>query len=84
MGGRPGAVVKAACLESRKSRVRAPLWPQSVKETKCFFSADPQLFNIVKSLRDRDVACLVSDRQGSNFKFMQCHLIYLTLLRRFT
>ena len=27
MGRGPGAVVEAACLESRKSRVRIPLWP---------------------------------------------------------
>ena len=27
----PGAVVKAACLESRRSRIRAPLWPSSFK-----------------------------------------------------
>ena len=27
IGGRRGAVVKAACLESRRSRVRTPLWP---------------------------------------------------------
>ena len=26
--------VKAACLESRKSRIRAPLWHSSFKETK--------------------------------------------------
>ena len=26
-GGVPGAVVKAACLESRRPRVRTPLWP---------------------------------------------------------
>ena len=37
MQGRgPAAVVKAACLESRRLRVRTPLWPPSFKETKCF------------------------------------------------
>ena len=35
-GGGHGAVVKAACLESRRSRVRAQLWPSSFKENKCF------------------------------------------------
>ena len=35
-GGGPAAVVKAACLESRRLRVRTPLWPPSYKETKCF------------------------------------------------
>ena len=33
----PGAVVKAACLESRRSWVRLPLRYSSFKETKCFF-----------------------------------------------
>ena len=50
-----GAVDKAA-LESRRSRVLTPLWPSSFKETKCFFSA--HRFNIVVSLRDREVAGL--------------------------
>ena len=38
-GQGPGAVGKAACLESRRSRARTPLWPTSYKETKCFFPA---------------------------------------------
>ena len=46
-----GAVVNAACLESRRSRVRPPSW-----------------LSIVGSLRDREVACSASDRQGSNFE----------------
>ena len=29
LGGGLGSVVKAACLESRRSRVRTPLWPQN-------------------------------------------------------
>ena len=33
----PGAVAKAACLESQRSRVRTPLWQSTFKETKCFF-----------------------------------------------
>ena len=33
------AVVKVACLECRRSRVRAPLRHSSFKETKCFFPA---------------------------------------------
>ena len=32
----PGAVVKAVCLKSRRSRFRTPLWPSSFKETKMF------------------------------------------------
>ena len=35
----PGAVVKAACLESRSSRDRTPLWHSNFKEKKCFFHA---------------------------------------------
>ena len=31
-----GAVVKAACLENRISRVQASLWPSRFKETECF------------------------------------------------
>ena len=32
MGGRLGVVVNAACLESRRSRVRTSFWPPSFKE----------------------------------------------------
>ena len=39
LGRGPGAVAKAACLESRGSRVRALLLHSSFKETKCFFLA---------------------------------------------
>ena len=39
VGGTAGAVVKAACLENQRLRVQTPLWPSSVKETKCFFAA---------------------------------------------
>ena len=35
-GRGPGALVKAACLDSRRSLVRASLWPSSFKEPKCF------------------------------------------------
>ena len=38
-GGSPGAVVKAACSESRWSQAGTPLWPPSLKETKYFFTA---------------------------------------------
>ena len=59
-GGGPAAVVKAACLESRRLRVRTPLWPPSFKETNV-----SQRFNIVGSLCDREVACSASDYQGN-------------------
>ena len=85
----PGAVVKAVCLESLRSRVRTPVWHSSFKEAKCFFSAHSGKFNIVGSLRDREVAGSASDCQGSNFEFCscvwgQCHLIHLRILERFS
>ena len=67
--GGPAAVVKPACLENRRLWARSPLWHSSFKETKCFFPAHSWWFNIVESLRDREVACSASDRQGSNFEF---------------
>ena len=47
--------------------VRTPLWPLSFKETKYFFPAHSWKFNIVGSLSHREVTCLASNRQGSNF-----------------
>ena len=63
------AVVKTACLESRRSQIRTPLWHASIKETKYFFPAHSLRFNMVGSLRDREVVCSASDHQGSNFEF---------------
>ena len=59
----PGAVVKGACLESRRSRVRTPLWNSSFKETKCSFPALTK-FQDCEELRDREVASSASDRYG--------------------
>ena len=39
-----------------------------LKETKMFFPHPRVKVNIVGSLRDREVACSASDRQGSNFE----------------
>ena len=66
--GEIGAVVKAACLESRRSQVRTSLWPSIFKQTKCFFPAHLERFNIVGSLCDREVAFSTSDRQGLNLQ----------------
>ena len=66
-GGAPGIVVKAACFESRTSRVRAPIWPLSFKATKCFLPHSLVKNTIVGSLCDREVACLASERQSSIF-----------------
>ena len=49
----PGAVVKAACLESRRSGVRFPLWHSGFKVSS---PLTRKIFNIGWSLRDRDVA----------------------------
>ena len=67
-GGGPGAVVKAASQESRRSRGQTIPWGTSFKKTKSFFPAHSNRFHIVGSLRDREVACWASDRQGSNFE----------------
>ena len=39
-----------------------------LKETKMFLLHPRVKVSIVESLRDREVACSVSDRQGSNFE----------------
>ena len=39
-----GAVVTAACLESRRSRVRTLLWPESFEETKSLIRKDSILW----------------------------------------
>ena len=41
---------------------------QVSKKQKCFFPAHMYSFNIEGSLCDREVACLASDHQGSNFE----------------
>ena len=51
-----------------RSRVRPPLWPSSFKETKCFYPAHSQWFNIAGNLCDREVACSTSDYQSSHFQ----------------
>ena len=55
---RPATEVKAACLESRGSRVRIPSDLQVSRN-----KMPPW-----RSLRDREVACSASDCQGSNFE----------------
>ena len=42
MGVVSHAVVRAASVESWRSRVRPPLWPSSFTETKCFYPAHSQ------------------------------------------
>ena len=67
----PGAVVKASCLESRRLRVRTPLWQSGSKETGVSSPLTRERFSIVRTFRDREVASQsASDRQGSNFGFI--------------
>ena len=64
-------VISYSCLPLHCSMwltTRTPLWNSSFKEAKCFFPAQSRRFKIVRSLRDREVASPVSDRQGSNFE----------------
>ena len=52
------------------ARVRGPVpGLGGLKETKMFLPHPRVKVSIVGSLRDREVACSVSDRQGSNFEF---------------
>ena len=67
------AVVQAACLESWRSEKQNVSSPLTRKDS------------ILWSLRDREVACSAPDLQDSNsVSGGQCHLIYLTIPRRFS
>ena len=65
-GGGPRVVVSTAAFHAR---VRGSV-PRlgGLKETKMFLPHPRVKVNIVGSLRDREVACSGSDRQGSNFE----------------
>ena len=65
MGGGPGVVVSTAAFHAR-ARGSVPGFG-GLKETKMFLPHPRVKVNIVGSLRDREVACSASDRQGSNF-----------------
>ena len=65
-GGGPRVVVSTAAFHAR-------VWGSvpglgGLKETKMFLSHPRVKVSIVGSLRDREVACSASDRQGSNFE----------------
>ena len=65
-GGGPRAVVSTAASHAR-------VWGSvpglgGLKETKMFHPHPRVKVSIVGSLRDREVACSASDRQGSNFE----------------
>ena len=67
LGCGPGVVVKAACLEGRRSRVRTALWPSSLKKVfltrslvKIQYCGEPPW--------PRGSGLDLWDRQGSNFE----------------
>ena len=66
LGGGPRVVVSTAAFHAR-------VWSSvpglgDLKETKMFLPHPLVKVSIVGSLRDREVACSTSDRQGSNFE----------------
>ena len=65
-GGGPRVVVSTAAFHARVQGTVPGLG--GLKETKMFLPHPRVKVSIVGSLRDREVACSASDRQGSNFK----------------
>ena len=66
MGGGPRVVVSTAAFHARVRGSVPSLG--GLKETKLFLPHPRVKVSIVGSLRDREVACSASDRQGSNFE----------------
>ena len=66
MGGGPRVVVSTAAFHARVRGSVPGLG--DLKETKMFLPHPCVKVSIVGSLRDREVACSASDRQGSNFE----------------
>ena len=65
-GGGPRVVVSTAAFHARVRGSVPGLG--GLKETKMFLPHPRVKVSIAGSLRDREVACSVSDRQGSNFE----------------
>ena len=65
-GGGPRVVVSTAAFHARDRGSIPGLG--GLKETKMFLPHSRVKVSIVGSLRDREVACSASDRQGSNFE----------------
>ena len=65
-GGGPKVVVSTAAFHARVRGSVPGLG--GLKETKMFLPHPRVKVSIVGSLRDREVACSASDRQGSNFE----------------
>ena len=66
MGGGPRVVVSTAAFHARVRGSVPGLG--GLKETKLLLPHPRVKVSIVGSLRDREVACSASDRQGSNFE----------------
>ena len=66
-GGGPRVVVSPAAFHARVRGSVPGLG--GLKDTKLFLPHPRVKVSIVGSLRDREVACSASDRQGSNFEF---------------
>ena len=66
VGGGPRVVVSTAAFHARVQGSVPGLG--GLKETKLFLPHPRVKVSIVGSLRDREVACSASDRQGSNFE----------------
>ena len=65
-GGGPRVVVSTAAFHARVRGSVPGLG--GLKETKLFLPHPRVKVSIVGSLRDREIACSASDRQGSNFE----------------
>ena len=71
--GGPGVVVSTAAFHSRVRSSVPGLG--GLKETKMFLPHPRVKLSIVGSLRDREVACSASDRQGSTFESCVCRTV---------
>ena len=67
MGGCPRVVASTAAFHARVRRSVPGLG--GLEGTKMFLPHPRVKLSIVGSLRDREVACSASDRQGSNFEY---------------
>ena len=72
-GGGPRVVVSTAAFHARVRGLVPGLG--GLKETKMFLSHPRVKVSIVGSLRDREVACSASDRQGSSFESCVCRTV---------
>ena len=68
LGGGPGVVVSTAASHARVRDSVPDLG--GLKETKMFLPHPRVKVSIVGSLRDREVACSASARQGPNFRIL--------------